>query len=104
MSILSAVINTASASAVEIVPAVAGMLVRVTHFNFEAGGSTTVTFTSGSGGTAKTGPYPQTAQTGIAAGNGAKGLFETAIGSGLFITNAAAVQVSGLVTYEYASF
>lgn len=102
----SAAISTASAATTEIVAAVTGLSVKVTHFDFIAAGATNVTLVYGTGSncatgtTSLTGAYPLTAQAGIAAGNGSGIIIPVPVSKALCVTNSAAVQVSGLVSYK----
>lgn len=102
----SAPITTASAATTELVAAVTGLSVKVTHYNFIVAGTTNVTLVygtgtnCGTGTTSLTGAYNLTAQAGIAAGNGTGVIIPVPVSKALCVTNSQAVQVSGLVSYK----
>lgn len=102
----SAPITTSSAATTEIVAAVTGLSVKVTHYNFISAGTSNVTLVYGTGSncatgtTSLTGAYPLTAQAGISVGNGSGVVIPVPASKALCITNGSAVQVSGLVSYK----
>jgi|GEM_PF-3069960 hypothetical protein len=98
-------ISVATATTVELVPAVAGQSIFVTHYNFVAAGAGSVKLVSGTGancgtGTADvTGNYTLTASAAVEAGSGLGVLAIVAPGRALCITNAAAVGMYGLLSF-----
>jgi len=101
----SVAINVSTATTTELVPAVAGLKIFVTHFDVIAGGTGTIKFVygtgtnCGTGTTDKTGAYPLTAQAGLSAGSGLGAVMVIPAGKALCVTTSAAVQMSGAVAY-----
>lgn len=99
-------INVSTATTTQLVAISASTLVRVTAWDVIAGGTGTIKFVygtgtnCGTGTTDLTGAYPLTAQAGIARGDGLGTLFKTPAGNALCVTTSAAVQMSGVVTYQ----
>ena len=99
----SAPINFATISTATIIPApAANAFIRITDYLIEAAGATTVTFNNDGVGPL-TGPFPMTAQNEIAQEN-RDGIFDLSPGGAFTITNAAAIQLSGYVTYIIKGF
>lgn len=102
----SAAITTASAATSQIVALSGSTKIYVTSFDFMAAGTTNVTLVYGSGTncatglTALTGVYPLIPQTGISKGSGIGAVLVVPAGKALCITNSAAIQVSGSVSYQ----
>ena len=94
-----AVIDDASSGDNEIVAAVAGKRIYVLSLFLVAGGTTTVRFESGAGGSALTGQMSFIANTGFSAAHNESAWFETAIGESLNLELSDAVTVDGALTY-----
>jgi hypothetical protein len=98
-------ISVATATTVELVPAVAGQSIFVTHYNIVAAGTGSVKLVSGTGtncgtGTADvTGNYALTASAAVEAGSGLGVLVIVAPGRALCVTNSAAVGMYGLLSF-----
>lgn len=101
----SVVVSTAAAATSELVALTAGQSIRVCSFVLTGGGATTVQFKSGTGTTCGTGTVNRTGaleladNTAIPVGSGVGVIFRGAAGEALCMTNSAAIQVSGVVTY-----
>ena len=101
----SVAINTAAASTVQIVALSSGKNIFVTSWNVIAAGTTNFTLVygtgtnCGTGTTALTGAYPLIAQAGISVGHGAGVVLVVPRGNALCVTNSAAIQASGSVSY-----
>src|ERR1051326_1200422 len=98
-----AVINTAAGDATLVAAQAAGVTIRVLGFTLVAAAAATVTFQSGTGGTAVTGPL--TLATGIYIGCDVApfGIFETAAATLLNLHQAGVVQLSGWLIWCTAS-
>ncbi len=102
----SAVINVSTAATVQIIALVAGKWIFVTSFDMMAANTTNFTYVYGTGSncgtgtTALTGAYPLIAQAGVSKGNGLGSVLVVPAGNALCVTNSAAVQVSGSVSYS----
>lgn len=101
----SVAISTASAATTQLIALAASSVIHITSFDFIAGGTTNVTLVYGTGAncgtgtTSLTGAYPLTAQAGIAKGSGVGPVLVVPAGNALCVTNSAAQQVSGSVSY-----
>lgn len=104
--ISSAVININTAAQNLIVAAVAGASIEVIQYTLVCVPDNTVTFYSGNGTTAITGPMSfSTNESSISVSapssyQTVNGLFITAVGEGLYILLSAGTQVSGHFTYR----
>ncbi|UPT53194.1 hypothetical protein [Synechococcus phage Ssp-JY42] len=102
----SAAISMSSATTTELVAAVSGQQIYVTHYNVIAAGTGNFKLVYGTGSncgtgtTDATGNYNLTAQAGVAAGNGLGVLIVIPPGRALCATNSAAVGMYGLVSYS----
>lgn len=102
---LSAVIDTAAASTLQTVALAAGRRIHVCGFVLTGGGATSVRFVRGTGancGTGTTnvsGPMELGDNTVIPYGGGEGAVFILPAGQALCLTNSAAIQVSGIVSY-----
>lgn len=98
-------ISIASATTAELVPAVAGQSIFVTHYNFVSAGTASVKLVTGTGANCATGRadltgnYALTASAGVDAGSGLGVLAIAPPGRALCITNSAAVGVYGLLSF-----
>lgn len=98
-------INTASATTSQLVPLITGKKIYVTAWDIVASGTTSVTLVYGTGancGTGQqslTGPYAFIAQAGIAKATGLGPVLFVPAGNALCITNSAAIQISGSLSY-----
>lgn len=101
--------NSASASDLQIVPAVSGKKIRITNLALQPDSAVVVTVNSGTAGgslTPLTGPmklstsgfYPGSPPIGF--GGMPQGFFESATGEGVALSFGAGVQVSGYGSYE----
>ncbi len=101
----SVAISTAAATTTQLIGLVSGKTIFVTSWDVIAAGTTNVTLVygtgtnCGTGTTSLTGAYPLIAQAGIAKGNGTGNVLVVPRGNALCITNSAAIQVSGAVSY-----
>lgn len=95
-----AVINTSASGDAQVVAAVSGRAIRVTQYTVVNAAAQQVFFRSGSGGTALTGPMPFGLNGGTASAFNPNGLFQTAVGAGLFINLSAANLCGGHLEYE----
>lgn len=102
----SVAINASSATTTQLVAISGSTSIYVTSFDVISGGTGNVTFVYGTGSscgtgtTSLTGPYPLTAQAGIAKGSGVGTILKVPSGNALCVTTSAAVQVSGSVSYQ----
>lgn len=94
------VIDHATTGDNELVAAVENHLIRVYLVLLIAGGTVTVRFESGAGGTALTGQMQLTAQIGFSPAWCPYGQFETAIGESLNLELGGAVSVDGWAKYK----
>jgi hypothetical protein len=83
----------------DLVALVSGKKIRVTNLDVVCSAALTVTFTSGTGATAITGPLGFAANGGIAAGYDPTGHFETATGEKLAVTISGAGSLAGWLKY-----
>jgi hypothetical protein len=94
-------INISTAGTTQLVAAVSGKRVLVTHWNVMAGGTVNATWeygtgtNCGTGTTLLTGAYPLTAQNGAGFGSGLGPILIAPAGNALCMVTSAAVQVSG---------
>jgi len=101
----SVAINTAAASTLEAVALTAGQRIHVCAWTFTGGGITAVTLVRGTGTNCATSPVVLTGamelgdNTSLSHGSGAGVLIRLPIGSALCVTNGAALQLSGVITY-----
>jgi hypothetical protein len=98
-SIKRAVIDHAASGDNTIVAAVTGKRIRVYDLVLVSGGTMTVRFESGAGGTALTGQMTTATGTGFAPGFNPVGHFETAEGALLNLELSAATTVDGWIVY-----
>lgn len=102
----SAPISVSSAATVQIVALAVGKWIFVTSFDMMSAGTTNFTYVygtgtnCGTGTTSLTGAYPLIAQAGVSKGNGLGSVLVVPAGNALCVTNSAAVQVSGSVSYS----
>lgn len=102
----SVAINVSTATTTQLVAINASTAIYVTSYDVIAGGTGNITFVYGTGAscvtgtTSLTGPYPLTAQAGIAKGSGVGTLLKVPAGNALCVTTSAAVQMSGSVSYQ----
>lgn len=98
-------INMSTAAAMTLVPGVANQSIYVTSWDAIAGGTTNFSLVYGDDAncatnqTALTGPYPLTAQAGIAKGDGAAPVLIVPKGKYLCGKDSAAIQVSGSLSH-----
>lgn len=104
---LPAVINVSAATTAQLIAAPsATQYINIAAWDFVAGGTTTVTLVYGTGTACATGqgnvtgPYGLTAQSGQVKGGGFGYFAQLPLGNALCITNSAAIQVSGTVSYR----
>lgn len=92
-------VDMSTATTTAIVAATTGKKIKVVSYTLVGGGATNVTWKSAT--TALTGAIPLIASTVVAVGGQQDGghVLETAAGEALNLTNSAAVQVSGHVSY-----
>jgi hypothetical protein len=101
----SAAISTASASTVQLVALTSGQSIFVTSWDVMSAGTTNVTLVygtgtnCGTGTTSLTGAYPLIAQAGISKGIGLGAILFVPPGNALCVTNSAAIQISGSISY-----
>lgn len=101
--------NAGASGDTTLVPARSGFRVRALAYNLLAGGQANLKFTDGAGGTQIGGKYPLAAGTFVAAPmltlapGGPQGWFETTMGNALVMNVSAAVQVGGVLVYQYVS-
>ena len=101
----SVAISTASATTVQLVALVAGKKIYISSWDVVASGTTSVTLkygtgtNCGSGTTSLTGAYALIAQAGIAKASGLGPVLFVPAGNALCITNSAAIQISGSLSY-----
>lgn len=101
----SVAVSMNTATTTQMVALSGSTLIYVTSFDVIAGGTTNVTFVYGTGSncgtgtTSLTGAYPLTAQSGIAKGNGLGPVLVVPAGNALCVTNSAAQQISGSISY-----
>lgn len=99
-------IDTASAATVQLVALSSGQIIYVTSWDIISAGTTVVKLlygtgsNCGTGATDLTGPYPLVAQAGIAKGNGLGLILFVPKGNAICISNSAAVQISGSLSYS----
>ena len=99
-------ISMSTATTTELVPAVSGQQIYITHFNVIAAGTGNFKLVygtgtnCGTGTTDLTGNYNLTAQAGIAAGIGLGVIAIVPPGRALCATNSAAVGMYGLASYS----
>lgn len=102
---LYGVINTASSGDTTIVPAIAGMRIRVVGYTALAAGAVVVTWKSAS--TALSGPMTIGGSVGLSMAQNQStdqsefGIIQTAPGEALVLGLSAAVQVGGHLNYKY---
>lgn len=102
---LYGVINTASSGDTTIVPAIAGMRIRVVGYTALAAGAVVVTWKSDS--TALSGPMTIGGSVGLSMAQNQStdqsefGIIQTAPGGALVLGLSAAVQVGGHLNYKY---
>ena len=102
---LYGVINTASSGDTTIVPAIAGMRIRVVGYTAFAAGAVVVTWKSAS--TALSGPMTIGGSGGLSVAQNQTteqsefGIIQTAPGEALVLGLSAAVQVGGHINYKY---
>lgn len=94
------VINTAAGDTTLVAAQAAGVTVRVLGFMLAPSAAATVTFQSGTGGTAITGPMLISAPIWIEASN--FGVFETATATLLNLHQAGVIQLSGWLLWSTA--
>jgi hypothetical protein len=98
-------ITTSASGVVQLVAAVPGRIIYVTNWNLIAGGTTNVTWFTGTGVncttgfTALTGSYQLTAQVGLVVGVGNGAVLAVPIGQALCIGSTLAVNVGGSLSY-----
>ena len=101
----SAAITMSTATTTQFVALSGSTKIYVTSFDVISAGTSNVTFVYGTGSncatgqTALTGAYPLTAQAGIAKGSGLGPVLVVPAGNALCVTNSAAIQISGSVSY-----
>ena len=101
----SVAISTASATTVQLVALVAGKRIYISAWDVVASGTTSVTLKYGTGtncgtGTQSlTGAYALIAQAGLAKASGLGPVLFVPAGNALCITNSAAIQISGSLSY-----
>jgi hypothetical protein len=104
-AVQSLAISTNAAQTTQLVAAQTGQTIYVCGWNVMAAGTTNVTLVAGTGTncgtgqTSLTGAYPLTAQTGLALANAGAPQLRAPVSNALCLTNSAAVQVSGSLTY-----
>lgn len=102
---LYGVINTASSGDTTIIPAIAGMRIRVVGYTALAAGTVVVTWKSAS--TALSGPMTIGGSVGLSMAQNQStdqsefGIIQTAPGEALVLGLSAAVQVGGHLNYKY---
>lgn len=102
---LAVAVSMNTATTTEFVALTAAQRVHVCGFALSGGGATTAKFVRGTGANCGTGTADVTApfelgdNTSIAYGNGVGTIFRLPAGSALCITNSAALQLSGVITY-----
>lgn len=98
-------ISNAAASTTELIAAVSGKLIYVTHFNFMASNTNNVKLVygtgtnCGTGTTDLTGAYPLIAQAGISAGIGLGSILFVPASNALCITASGSSLVAGALSY-----
>ena len=106
---LFAPINSATASTITVVSAMAGKKIRVCNYVIVAGGSCNPYFATSTGTTKLTGAFPLAAQAGVSSGPApesmgmSQGHFETNTGDSLQIVLDQSVQISGHLSYLYVN-
>ncbi|HYE86254.1 MAG TPA: hypothetical protein VEA16_07855 [Vicinamibacterales bacterium] len=101
----SVVVSMATATTTEMVALTADQRVHVCGFVLSGAGATTAKFVRGTGtncgtGTADvTAPFELGDNTNVSYGNGVGTVFRLPISQALCVTNSAAVQISGVITY-----
>jgi hypothetical protein len=98
-----AVINTTAATATLVAAQAAGVKIRVVALFLVNTAAQTVTFKSGAGGTAITGPLALGVNAPLALQFNPQGWFETAAAQLLEIANSGATQVSGSLAWVAVS-
>lgn len=93
-------IDCSSATANEIVPAIAGKIIRVLGFHMMAAGTVNPRWRSGAA-TSKSGAYPLIANTGVSPAYNPRGVILCGRGEALNLVLDQAVQVSGGISFEY---
>lgn len=102
----SAPISMSTATTTELVAAVSGQQIFVTHYNVVAAGTGNFKLVYGTGSncgtgtTDLTGNYNLTAQAGLVAGSGLGVIIPVPTGKALCATSSAAVGMYGLVSYS----
>jgi len=94
-------IDVSSSGDNEVVPAIAGKMILVYAFSFQAVGTVNVKFTDGAGGSDLTGAFNFQAREGIAPPGiqPPAYLFGTSVSNALILNLSAAIAVKGYVSY-----
>lgn len=101
----SVAVSMATATTTQMVALTAAQRVLVCGFAFSGGGTTTAKFVRGTGANCATGqadvtaPFEFADNVSVSYGGGAGTIFRLPTGEALCVTNGAAVQLSGVITY-----